>query len=267
MGGGLGHLIVPNACGRFDRLAARRHPVHHGTQGVQIRPGALVTFAVVLLKGRKPGAHNIGHILAPRYTPRSPKIQQNGRAVGTHIDIVWLDVAVQKIQLVDGFQTIQQGIHNLQQALLCQPRLLIQPVFKWVARLILHHDIGTASGDALVVDFGDMTAFQAQYDLALLLAEAMQNIQQQMAGGMPGNQSCQKPGDKGDGKGRKPSNKMSKGQGEMGESLEQMRDRMKKGAIPSKEFAKMAAKQAAMRNALRELQKGKQEQGKADDKQ
>lgn len=99
-------------------------------------------------------------------------------------------------------------------------------------------------------------------DLALLLAEAMQNMQQQMAGGMPGNQACQKPGDKGDGKGRKPSNKMSKGQGEMGESLEQMRDRMKKGAIPSKEFAQMAAKQAAMRNALRELQKSKQEQGK-----
>ncbi len=99
-------------------------------------------------------------------------------------------------------------------------------------------------------------------DLALLLAEAMQNMQQQMAGGMPGNQACQKPGDKGDGKGKKPSNKMSKGQGEMGESLQQMRDRMKKGTLPSKEFAQMAAKQAAMRNAMKQLQKGKQEQGK-----
>jgi hypothetical protein len=99
-------------------------------------------------------------------------------------------------------------------------------------------------------------------DLALLLAEAMQNMQQQMAGGMPGNQSCQKPGNKGGGKGKKPSDKMSKGQGEMGESLQQMRDRMKKGTLPSKEFAQMAAKQAAMRNALKQMQKEKQEQGK-----
>jgi hypothetical protein len=99
-------------------------------------------------------------------------------------------------------------------------------------------------------------------DLALLLAEAMANMQQQMAGGMPGEQACQKPGNKGSGKGKKPSDKMSKGQGEMGESLEQMLGRMKKGSVPSKEFAQMAAKQAAMRNAMRELQKQKQEQGK-----
>ena len=40
-------------------------------------------------------------------------------------------------------------------------------------------------------------------DLALLLAEAMANMQQQMAGGMPGEQACQKPGNKGSGKGKK----------------------------------------------------------------
>ena len=43
-----------------------------------------------------------------------------------------------------------------------------------------------------------------------------------------------------------------------------MKKRMEqqKGNLPSKEFAQMAAKQAAMRNALREIQKAKQEQGK-----
>lgn len=99
-------------------------------------------------------------------------------------------------------------------------------------------------------------------DLALLLAESMNQMQQQMASGMPGQQSCQKPGGKGQGKGRKPSDKMSKGQGELGESLEKMKERMKNGTLPSKEFAQMAAKQAALRNALREMQKAKQEQGK-----
>jgi hypothetical protein len=100
-------------------------------------------------------------------------------------------------------------------------------------------------------------------DLALLLAEAMQNMQNQMAGGMPGNQACEKPG-KGSGKkgGREPSDKISKGQGGLGESLQQMKERMKNGQVPSKEFAQMAARQAAMRNALRDLQKAKQEQGK-----
>lgn len=99
-------------------------------------------------------------------------------------------------------------------------------------------------------------------DLALLLAEAMSNMQQQMASGMPGQQSCQKPGGSGQGKGRKPSDKISKGQGELGESLEKMKGRMKDGMVPSKEFAQMAARQAALRNALRDMQKQKQEQGK-----
>ena len=41
-------------------------------------------------------------------------------------------------------------------------------------------------------------------DLALLLAEAMQNMQEQMASDMPGSQACQKPGKgKGKGKGKK----------------------------------------------------------------
>ena len=37
------------------------------------------------------------------------------------------------------------------------------------------------------------------------------------------------------------------------------------GKPSSKEFAQMAARQAAMRKALRDMQKGKQEQGKGDE--
>jgi hypothetical protein len=116
-------------------------------------------------------------------------------------------------------------------------------------------------------------------DLALLLAEAMQNMQQDMAGNMPGNQSCQNPGGKGSGKGGgkgkqgEPKDKMSKGQEDLNKIMKDLKERMEqqkeKGSAPgggapgsSKEFAQLAAKQAALRNALREIQKEKQEQGK-----
>ena len=105
-------------------------------------------------------------------------------------------------------------------------------------------------------------------DLALLLSDIMQQMQQQMAAGMPGSQSCQKPGGQGQGKsGKEPSDKMSKGQQDLNKTMEDMKKRLeegkgKGGGSGSKEFAQMAAKQAALRNALKEMQKQKQEQGK-----
>jgi len=128
-------------------------------------------------------------------------------------------------------------------------------------------------------------------DLALLLAESMQNMQEQMASAMPGSQSCQKPGNKkgqGQGKGKgegegegngkgSPKDKMSKGQQDLNKIMKDLKERLDKqgqqggaggggGSQPSnsKEFAQLAAKQAALRNALRQLQKEKQEQGKGD---
>jgi hypothetical protein len=125
-------------------------------------------------------------------------------------------------------------------------------------------------------------------DLALLLAESMQNMQEQMASAMPGSQSCQKPGNKkgqGQGKGKgegegsgkgSPKDKMSKSQEDINKIMKDLKERLDKqgpggpggpgGSKPgnSREFAQLAAKQAALRNALRQLQKEKQEQGKGD---
>jgi hypothetical protein len=107
-------------------------------------------------------------------------------------------------------------------------------------------------------------------DLALLLAETMKQMQEQMANSMPGSQACQKPGKgKGQKSGNEPADKITKGQGELGDQLEQLKQRLQqqkdgkgKDGGMSKEFAQMAAKQAALRNALREIQKDKQQQGK-----
>ena len=100
-------------------------------------------------------------------------------------------------------------------------------------------------------------------DLALMLSEVMQQMQQQMAGNMPGNQQCNNPGGQGS-SGKKPSDKMSQGQKSLGEQMKKMKEGLEKGqgAPGSKEFAQMAARQAALRKALQEKQKELQGQGK-----
>ncbi|NJO86680.1 MAG: hypothetical protein HC821_00980 [Lewinella sp.] len=103
-------------------------------------------------------------------------------------------------------------------------------------------------------------------DLALMLSESMENMQQQMAGMMPGNQQCQNPGD-GKGKGNKPSsNPGSTGQQDLNGAMQNMRDKMGQGkGGSSKEFAEMAARQAALRRALEAKQKEAQRAGKGSD--
>ena len=91
-------------------------------------------------------------------------------------------------------------------------------------------------------------------NLALILDEVLQQMQQDMAQSMPGTGNCQKPG----GKGKKPSasqmRKMQQGmQGQMEKMkkmLEQQGNQGKKGQ-QSKEMAKELAQQAAKQAALR----------------
>ncbi len=99
-------------------------------------------------------------------------------------------------------------------------------------------------------------------DLALMLNEVMEQMQQQMSSMMPGNQNCSKPGGKGSKPSSGPGDKISKGQEGLKEMMEKMKEGAKDGKGPgSKEFAKMAKKQAALQKALRDLKKSKQEQG------
>ncbi len=105
-------------------------------------------------------------------------------------------------------------------------------------------------------------------DLAVMLSETMQQMQQQMQA-MAGNGSCPKPGGEGkskDGKGSVPMDKITEGQKGMGEKIKEMMDGQKNGNNGmSKEFAQAAAKQAALRKALEEIKKSKDEQGKGSD--
>lgn len=105
-------------------------------------------------------------------------------------------------------------------------------------------------------------------NLALMLDEVMQQMQEQMAKSMPGSQMCQKPGGSSDS--QMPS--MSEMQKQLNEQLQKMKGQMEKGQKAggqqgtSKELAEMAQKQAAIRQALQEMAKqlggGNTEDGK-----
>lgn len=118
-------------------------------------------------------------------------------------------------------------------------------------------------------------AMTSYNNLALLLDEALQQMQMAMANEMPGTGNCEKPG----GKGKKPSEgKMSKMQEEMGKKLDQMKKAMEKGKSPggkkpgmgdqgmSKEIAKMAAEQAAIRKEIEKMAQKLNEGGKGEGK-
>lgn len=101
-------------------------------------------------------------------------------------------------------------------------------------------------------------------DLALMLDESMQQMQQSMSSSS-GQGSCDKPG--GDGKsgkdGPQPKDKISQGQKSLNQQLQQMQQGMKQGNGPNaKDFAQAAARQAAMRKALEQMKKELQEEGK-----
>ena len=123
-------------------------------------------------------------------------------------------------------------------------------------------------------DFPKINKFQHESmkglnDLALMLDEAMQQMQKN-ASGTPGSGSCDKPGGSGKKPGEKgksgnqPMDKIVQGQKNLTEKLKGMMKNGKSGKKGgmAREFAEAAKRQAELRKALEELQKQKQEEGK-----
>lgn len=112
-------------------------------------------------------------------------------------------------------------------------------------------------------------------DLALMLSEAMQNMQQQMSNMMPGSQMCNKPkpsmkpGEK-SGKNSIPMDKITEGQKKLNEAMKKMAEenqkKQQKGGQgkSSEDFARMAQEQAKLRKMLRDLQGEKRSLGQGD---
>ena len=102
-------------------------------------------------------------------------------------------------------------------------------------------------------------------DLALMLSEVMEQMQQAMANQMPGSQMCNKPGSgmgQGKGSSNKPSDKMGKSQEDLNKQMERLEKGKAEGrGVSSEEFAKMAQQQRAIRESLRKMKQMKDEQG------
>ncbi|MBT8189618.1 MAG: DUF4175 domain-containing protein [Bacteroidia bacterium] len=101
-------------------------------------------------------------------------------------------------------------------------------------------------------------------DLALMLSETMSQMQQQMSGMMAGSQLCNKPGGSGP-SGKIPIDVITEGQNDLNEEMKKMGQKEGKdgkGGKSAKDFAEAAARQAALRRALEEMQREKMEQGK-----
>ena len=117
-----------------------------------------------------------------------------------------------------------------------------------------------------------MTSFN---NLALLLDEALQQMQQQQAQKQPGSGNCEKPGGSGNPSPSPKAGDMKKMQQALGKKLEQMKEQMgengNKGKVGekapggmSKGLAQMAAQQAALRKVAQEKAKKLNEDGSGD---
>ena len=177
----------------------------------------------------------------------------------------YVDLTQQQFKLKDDFKLIEDTLHSLSKR--------VHQIESFVTEKVVEvkQDMGTSIEELEQRRKPNAAEKQRKVmknvnDLALMLSETMEQMQQQMAGQKPGNQMCNKPGGKG--QGQKPSDKISEGQKSMKEQLKKMKENMEKGGKgkggSSKEFAKMAAKQAAMREALRKKQQQMQQQGKGD---
>lgn len=109
------------------------------------------------------------------------------------------------------------------------------------------------------------TSMKGLNDLALMLSEVLDQMQQQAASSMSGSQMCQKPGKSGKGKGKSPKD-MKGMQEQLNKDMQNMKEGMSKGkgGMP-KQYAEMAKRQAAIRQAMEKLQREKQQSGEGGD--
>ena len=89
-------------------------------------------------------------------------------------------------------------------------------------------------------------------NLALMLNDVLKQMQAQMAQKMQGDQMCNKPGGKGQGKGKGGKPKMGDMQKQLNDMMKELQGSQKSGRQLSEELAKLAQQQQAVRQALNE---------------
>jgi hypothetical protein len=179
----------------------------------------------------------------------------------------YLQLVQTQFKLKDDFRLVEDSLHALAQRNINIESLITEKVGE------VRGAIGKSVDQLEERQTGQATeqqqrSFKGMNDLALLLSDALNNMQQNMSNAS-GSGSCKKPGAGGGKEGSEPKDKMSKGQKDLNGMMKDLKERLDQqkqggsgGSSGSKELAQMAAKQAALRNALRQMQKEKQGQGK-----
>lgn len=102
-----------------------------------------------------------------------------------------------------------------------------------------------------MITYHQQTAMTSVNNLANMLSEVMQQVQQQMMSAKPGSGMCQKPG-------QSPS--MQK-MGEKQQKLNQQMEQMMKGKMPGQKLSEMAAQQQAIRKQLEDARNKMNKEG------
>ncbi len=178
----------------------------------------------------------------------------------------YVDLVQQQFKLKDDFRLIQDSLHALSKRVYQIESFVTEKVTEIRGNMRESVDELEERRVPQASEHQQRTMTNVN-DLALMLSEVMNQMQQQMSGMMAGDQMCDNPGGNGQGKqGNKPQDKMSPGQQSINEGLQRMKNGLEKGqGISSKEYAQMAARQAAMRNALRKKQAERQQRGEGID--
>ncbi|MCH8902510.1 MAG: DUF4175 domain-containing protein [Bacteroidetes bacterium] len=161
-------------------------------------------------------------------------------------DPAYLDLVQKQHQLKNEAKLVEDSLFSLSKRLFQIEHFVTQEMNKINRNLSKSQNAMEARnrGEGVIRQQSAMTSMN---NLALIMDETLQQLQQQMANKSKGSQMCQKPGGKG-------SPKMSK--------LRQMQEEINKGLIQakksggekmSKKLAELAAKQAALRNALQKV--------------
>lgn len=188
-------------------------------------------------------------------------------------DPKFVDYSQKQKKLIDDSKTIEDSLFALSKRVLQLEATVNREVsaIKGSMNKSLKH---LGDRNAALAASDQQFAMTSINNLALILDEALQQMQQQM---QKGGGSCSKPG----GKGQKPSAaQMKKMQEQLNEQMQKMKDGMSQGNKPgnkpgkkpgdkpgsgqggmSKELAEMAAKQAAIRQELKRMQESLEQGG------
>ncbi len=178
------------------------------------------------------------------------RVMRDFRAVSQR-DPKFLDLSREQLKLKDDAKVVEDSL-----------RALADRVFQiqsFVTRELADMNDGMdKASDAIKKRRMDIAAVKQQSamtsmnNLALMLNDVLQQMQQSMAQGMSGNQMCKKPGGK-------PS--LSQMQQQLNKQIQDLKKSGKSGKGLSEELAKIAAQQEAVRRALQQQMKAGKQKG------